>query len=63
MSNIIGLYYVGLEDEPNNGYYEKDIEGVMTAIEGLGVEKSGYIVKKVQMEKAEFDNLPEFVGF
>jgi len=63
MSNIIGLYYVGLEDEPNTGYYEKDIEGVMGAIEGLTVLESGLIVKKVQMEKREFDNLTWFTGF
>ena len=63
MSNIIGLYYIGLEDEPNNGYYEKDIEGVIAAIQELPVEESGFIIKKVQMEKSEFDNLPEFMGF
>jgi len=63
MSNIIGLYYVGLEDEPDIGFYEKDIEGVVGAIEGLTVLESGLIVKKVQMEKREFDNLPWFPGF
>jgi len=63
MSNIIGLYYIGLEDEPNNGYYEKDIEAVMEAIKELPVEESGYIIKKVQMEKRDFYNLPEFMGF
>ena len=63
MSNIIGLYYIGLEDEPNNGYYEKDIEGVIAAIKELPVEESGFIIKKVQMEKSKFDNLPEFMGF
>ncbi len=63
MSNIIGVYYIGLEDEPNNGYYEKDIEGVIEAIKELPVEESGYIIKKVQMEKSKFDNLSEFMGF
>ncbi len=46
MSNIIGLYYIGLEDEPNNGYYEKDIEGVIAAIQELPVEESGFIIKR-----------------
>ena len=60
----INVYYIGLEYEPKNGYYEKDINQVMGAIEALdSTADDGFIIRKIKMDEANYINLPEFMGF
>ena len=59
----IEVYYIGLENEPNNGYYEKDLDAVAAAIETLDPNCDGFIVRIVTMDEDKYNNLPEFMGF
>ncbi len=60
---MIDVYFIGLEDEPKNGYYERNINGVAAAIEELPAGERGFIIRKVEMDEKNFNNLPEFMGF
>ena len=59
----IEVYYIGLESEPNNGYYEKDIKKVMGAIEALDLSTEGFVVRKYTIDEDKYNALPEFMGF
>ena len=60
---IISVYWIGLESEPNNGYYEENIKDVAGALESLDYDGEGFIVRKRQMEAKDYLALPEFTGF
>ena len=59
----IEVYYIGLESESNNGYYEKDIKKVMGAIEALDLSTKGFVVRKYTIDEDKYNALPEFMGF
>ena len=57
------IYFIGLEDEPKNGYYERNIVEVAAVITELQANEPGLIIRKVLMDEKDFNNLPEFMGF
>ena len=63
MKRIITVYWIGLEGEPNNGYYERDIKSVAGAIEALSPNNDGFIIRKKEMREDVYNALPEFMGF
>jgi len=63
MKRKITVYWIGLEDEPNNGYYEKNIKNVADAIEALESNSDGFVVRTKKMLEDVYNALPEFMGF
>jgi len=57
----IDVFFIGLPDEPKNGYYD-DLDGVTQAVDALDYEEE-YIIRKESMDELKFKNLPEFMGF
>ena len=58
----VEVYFLALEDEPKNGFYDK-LPGIMETIETLETNETGFIVRKHTMDEDLFNNLPEFMGF
>jgi len=60
---MIEVYWISLESEPKNGYYERDMKDIIGALESLDYDGEGFIIKRCQMKEEDYLALPEFTGF
>ena len=56
----IDVWFMALQDDPKNGFYEKDLKNIMAALEDI---EEPYLITKEKMAAGCFYYLPEFIGF
>lgn len=58
---MIDVYYISILGE-KGGYYEKDLDNVMTMIKEAEYKES-YVIRKETMLEVNYNKLPEFMGW